>query len=273
MISLLPTGSGPVRQHLPTPLLVAGALLLSLPGTLAADQPSPEQEQAALKRAKVLRIIGIPGISRSLEGTLKELGAQLSEQEVTIVLAEDTLFPAGQIALRPEAFAQLEKVAVVLREYPARPVRKAYPLAPVLIDAPAHAGGAEAATTETAALRRRGGFKFFTALTQRSEPIAAKSYQPLATDYFLGAREVCNAENAAGAKQARHETRMGGQENSQVPDEALLQFRFAHEHGAILRQGCEGLSAFFLHASRLEHAELHQDERGHGHDHQCRDQP
>lgn len=123
-----------MRRVLP----VACALSMFLAGSPGAQQRSLEEasklEQEALKRAKVLRIIGIPGVTASLAVTLKELGAQVTAHEARIELAADTLFEAGKAELRKDASARLEKVAVVLREFPGAPLVRPYPLVPAFIE-------------------------------------------------------------------------------------------------------------------------------------------
>jgi outer membrane protein OmpA-like peptidoglycan-associated protein len=123
-----------MRRVLP----VACALSMLLAGPLGAQQRTLEEasklEQEALKRARVLRIIGIPGVTASLDATLKELGAQVTGQEVRIELAADALFDAGKADLRRDAPARLEKVVVVLREFPAAPLVQPHPLVPAFIE-------------------------------------------------------------------------------------------------------------------------------------------
>jgi outer membrane protein OmpA-like peptidoglycan-associated protein len=118
--------------------VIASTLLLSLAGSPAAQQGSSEQEakreQDALKRAKVHRIVGIPGVTASLAGTLKDLGAKTTEKEAKIDLAADALFEPGKADLKPEGVARLQRVAVVLREFPAAPLVKPYPALPALIE-------------------------------------------------------------------------------------------------------------------------------------------
>jgi len=116
---------------------IAGALLLLLAGAPAAQQGAPDEakrEQEALKRAKVHRIVGIPGVTGSLAGTLKDLGAKTTEKETKISLAADLLFEAGKAELKPEGAARLQKIAIVLREFPAAPIVKPYPALPALIE-------------------------------------------------------------------------------------------------------------------------------------------
>jgi outer membrane protein OmpA-like peptidoglycan-associated protein len=132
-----------MRRVLP----VACALLLFSAGALGAQQRSLEEasklEQEALKRARVLRIVGIPGPTASLAGTLKDLGAQVTAQEARIELAADALFEPGKDDLRRDASARLEKVAVVLREFPAAPLVQPHPLVPAFIECHGDGAGAE----------------------------------------------------------------------------------------------------------------------------------
>ena len=78
----------------------------------AASVASPE-------RAKVLDIIGV---SRGIEGVLKDLGAKVTAQEIRIELAADVLFDFDKHELRAEALPSLEKVAEVLRSRAGSPV-------------------------------------------------------------------------------------------------------------------------------------------------------
>ena len=132
-----------MRRVLP----VACALSMFLAGSLGAQQRSLEEasklEQEALKRAKIVRIIGIPGVTASLAGTLKELGAQVTEQEARIELAPDALFEVGKAELRQDASTRLQKIAVVLREFPAAPLVRPYPLVPAYIECHSDGTGAE----------------------------------------------------------------------------------------------------------------------------------
>jgi outer membrane protein OmpA-like peptidoglycan-associated protein len=128
--------------------LIACVLSLCLAGSLAAQQSSPEEalkrEQEALKRAKVLRIIGIPGVTPSLDSTLKALGARVAGQEVRIELAADALFDGDKADLRADASSRLEKVALVLREFPAAPLVRSYPAVPALIESHSDGPGSDA---------------------------------------------------------------------------------------------------------------------------------
>jgi outer membrane protein OmpA-like peptidoglycan-associated protein len=75
--------------------------------------------KAALGHAKVLNIVGI---TRGVEGLLKDLGAKVTGQEIKIALSADVLFDFDSFALRAEAADPLRKVADVLNDYPKSPV-------------------------------------------------------------------------------------------------------------------------------------------------------
>ncbi len=111
-------------------LLVSMGMVFLLVGTVQAqskyaDPDSPNTQaaaRAALAHAKVLDIIGV---SRSLSGVMEDLGAKVTDQEITIELAADFLFDFDKYALKTEAIPSLQKVGVVV---------KAYPKAPLLIE-------------------------------------------------------------------------------------------------------------------------------------------
>jgi len=117
--------------------LAAKVLLISAPlGALAAPTPEEQarREQDALKRAKILRIVGMPGLTGSVAAALKDLGAEADDQEARIPLPADALFAAGTAELRAEASARLGLVAHVLREFPGAPLRKPSPLIPAYLE-------------------------------------------------------------------------------------------------------------------------------------------
>lgn len=87
------------------------------------DPDSPDVKaaaRAALANAKILDIIGV---ARSIEGTLRDLGARVVGAEIQIPVSADVLFDFDSATLRPEAGATLAKVADVLKEYSKDPVR------------------------------------------------------------------------------------------------------------------------------------------------------
>jgi outer membrane protein OmpA-like peptidoglycan-associated protein len=118
-------------------LLVSIGILLLLARAVPAqgkypDPDSPAVEgaaRAALANAKVLevkaKVLDIIGVSRGLSGVMKDLGAKVTDQEITIELAADFLFDFDKYALRSEATDSLRKVGEVV---------KAYPRAPLLIE-------------------------------------------------------------------------------------------------------------------------------------------
>jgi outer membrane protein OmpA-like peptidoglycan-associated protein len=115
---------------MPKRLLVSIGMVLLLVGTVPAQSKYPDPDspnvqaaaRAALANAKILDIIGV---SRGLSGVMEDLGAKVTDQEITIELAADFLFDFDKYALRSEAAASLSKVGEVV---------KAYPKAPLLIE-------------------------------------------------------------------------------------------------------------------------------------------
>jgi outer membrane protein OmpA-like peptidoglycan-associated protein len=89
------------------------------PATLAAAR-------AALPGAKVIDLVpktlDIVGVSRGIDGVLKDLGAKVTAQEIRIELAADVLFDFDKHDLRAEALPSLQKVAEVLRSRAGSPV-------------------------------------------------------------------------------------------------------------------------------------------------------
>ena len=122
-------------------MLLAGAALAgsALAQAPEVDPDSPAQHQRAVqalanaKRLEIsrepleigrepLEIVGlssaIQGSARSVDGLLKDLNAEVRGREVRIALSADVLFDFDKADLKSEARPQLEKVAVVLKEYP-----------------------------------------------------------------------------------------------------------------------------------------------------------
>jgi outer membrane protein OmpA-like peptidoglycan-associated protein len=125
-------------------LLVSIGMVLLLVRTVPAqgkytDPDSPAVQAAArvaLANAKVLDIIGVSsgvigvssgviGVSSGVKGVMEDLGAKVTEQEITIELAADFLFDFDKYVLKAEAIPSLRKVGEVV---------KAYPKAPLLIE-------------------------------------------------------------------------------------------------------------------------------------------
>jgi outer membrane protein OmpA-like peptidoglycan-associated protein len=107
--------------------LAALAVLLGAALAAAAEEkyPGPDDPatlaaaRQALGHAKVLDIVGI---TRGIDGVLKDLGAKVTDREIRIELSADVLFDFDKADLRPEASVSLEKVAEVLRASPDAPV-------------------------------------------------------------------------------------------------------------------------------------------------------
>ena len=191
--------------------LVASAVALCLTGPLAAQQTSPEQEakreQEALKRAKILRIVGMPGVTASLGVTLQDLGAKVAGQEARIELPADALFEPGKADLKPEAAARLQKVALVLREFPAAPLVQPYLIVPALIEGHADDGGSDAdsqALSERRAAAVKGWLveeagidpaRLATRGWGRSKPIAAPDGKDSASGRKSGRVEIVVRKN------------------------------------------------------------------------------
>ena len=104
---------------------VATLLMAVAAGAVAATYSSPDAPQtqtaarAALGSAKILDIVGM---TRGVQGVLKELNAKVTDREIRIELAADVLFDFDKSELRPEAAPSLEKVAEVLRSRAESPV-------------------------------------------------------------------------------------------------------------------------------------------------------
>ena len=103
-------------------LLLSAALVSAAP---AEKYPGPDDPatlaaaRQALGRAKVLDLVGI---TRGIDGVLKDLGAKVTDREIRIELSADVLFDFDKYDLRPEGLASLGKVAEVLRASPDAPV-------------------------------------------------------------------------------------------------------------------------------------------------------
>lgn len=62
--------------------------------------------------------IAVSGQVQSLEGALKDLGAQVTEKEIKVQLQSDLLFDFDKTEIKKEAEPALEKVVTVLKSYP-----------------------------------------------------------------------------------------------------------------------------------------------------------
>ena len=105
-------------------------LLVLLVGCLVSAQtkyadPDSANTNAAARQAlghgKVVDIISVTsaivGVTSGIQGVLQDLGAKVTDQEVTIDLASDVLFDFDKYTLRPEADETLRKVGQVASAY------------------------------------------------------------------------------------------------------------------------------------------------------------
>ena len=92
----------------------------------AAVQGQDATDRAALTNAKILditpKILDIVGVTRGVDGVMKDLGAKVTAQEIKIELSADVLFDFDKFDLRPEAAESLTKVAAVIAAYPKAPL-------------------------------------------------------------------------------------------------------------------------------------------------------
>jgi len=104
--------------------------LLAVVPAAPAVEHRPEDPVPPGATAKILPISGkvlelrgltaaVTGKASAVEAVLKDLGAKVTEQEIRIELSADVLFDFDKADLRSEATPALEKVATVLKTYPA----------------------------------------------------------------------------------------------------------------------------------------------------------
>jgi outer membrane protein OmpA-like peptidoglycan-associated protein len=104
--------------------LVAQSAQVTLAQTDGADAPLPPGTRSTVVQLKAAvlplkaTVVALGGRTESLQGTLKDLGATVTPQEIKIELAADVLFDFDKAVLRPDAGSALEKVATVLNSYP-----------------------------------------------------------------------------------------------------------------------------------------------------------
>ena len=94
---------------------------------LDPDSPAVEAAaRAALANAKVLEISGttldIVGVSLGVDSLIKDLGAKVTAQEITIELSADVLFDFDKFDLKPGATDSLTKVGALIASYPTAPL-------------------------------------------------------------------------------------------------------------------------------------------------------
>jgi outer membrane protein OmpA-like peptidoglycan-associated protein len=105
-------------------LLVMPSAQLAMAQTDGGDAPLPPGTKStvvqlnATVRPLKANVVSLGGRTVSLQGALKDLGAQVTPEQIKIELAADVLFDFDKADLRPEAAPALEKVAAVLKSYP-----------------------------------------------------------------------------------------------------------------------------------------------------------
>lgn len=114
--------------------VIVSVSFLFLIGSLASaaekkDPDSPEVQNLArqlLPHAKILpiqsKVLEITGVTRGVEGLLKDLGAKVREHEISIELAADVMFDFNKYDIKPEAAQTLQKVAQVIQGYDKGPI-------------------------------------------------------------------------------------------------------------------------------------------------------
>ena len=101
--------------------LAAGLALLALGTSGGAEEAaSPQPAKVLPIEGKVLDLVGI---TLGIDGALRDLGAQVTPEEIRIELSADVLFDFDSDRLRPDAVGSLKKVASILAAYPDRPVQ------------------------------------------------------------------------------------------------------------------------------------------------------
>lgn len=110
---------------------VVSILIISVAavGAVTKDPDSAEVHNLArqlLPRAKILpiesKVLDITGVTRGVEGLLKDLGAKVREHEISIELAADVMFDFNKYDIKPEAAQTLQKVAQVIQGYKNAPI-------------------------------------------------------------------------------------------------------------------------------------------------------
>lgn len=114
--------------------VIVSVSFISLIGSLATaaekkDPDSPEVQNLArqlLPHAKILpiqsKVLEITGVTRGVQGLLKDLGAKVREHEISIELAADVMFDFNKYDIKPEAAQTLQKVAQVIQGYNKAPI-------------------------------------------------------------------------------------------------------------------------------------------------------
>lgn len=84
-----------------------------------ADNPSGRQKNRRVE----IKISEVEKRSAEVEAAMKELGARETDESLSMMLEGDVLFPFGKSTILPDAERTLQKVAVVLGQFPGGSVR------------------------------------------------------------------------------------------------------------------------------------------------------
>ncbi len=108
------------RQRLAS---LAAVVVLAVAVRIPAQEPAGDAMRVAPGKVSEIqgavlaihgKVLDIVGVSLGIEGTLKELGATVTAQEIRIELAADVLFDLDKAELRPDALGALRKLAGVI---------------------------------------------------------------------------------------------------------------------------------------------------------------
>lgn len=115
-----------VIVHLGSILILLGSVAIS------AEKKDPDSAEVhnlarqMLAQAKILpiqsKVLEITGVTRGVQGLLKDLGAKVREHEISIELAADVMFDFNKYDIKPEAAQTLQKVAQVIQGYDKAPI-------------------------------------------------------------------------------------------------------------------------------------------------------
>jgi outer membrane protein OmpA-like peptidoglycan-associated protein len=95
---------------------------VALAATALAQSTSKEKELQQKEKELQKKEDDLDRQRRELDEARKQLRLEETAQSVTIRLESDVLFDTGKAQLRPEAQSALEKVAVVLAQFPSAKV-------------------------------------------------------------------------------------------------------------------------------------------------------
>ncbi|HEY5770314.1 MAG TPA: hypothetical protein VIS71_10760, partial [Terrimicrobium sp.] len=107
-----------MKIHSLNQLLLAWVFSAALSATVLAQSTSKEKELQQREAELQKKEEDLDRQRREIEEARKQLQLEETAQNITIRLEGDVLFDSGKAQLRPEAQSALEKVAVVLAQFP-----------------------------------------------------------------------------------------------------------------------------------------------------------